>query len=379
MPGGGLHLSVLAGSTIPVPLPAPMAARLRSVTVTESDKDRSLFSMTFDAGRSGPAAVMDTALLTASPVAAFARVVLVVKFGALPRVLMDGIITQVELAPGRQPGSATLTALGEDVTYLLDRVEADAEHACLSDFLMVQKILLQYSGHRLVPMVIPTPVSDPVLPVEYVPTQHDTDLGHLRQLAELHGYVCYAIPGPAPGQSVIYWGPPVRQGPPQRALSVDLGPHSNVTEVNFRLEALGPVLLDGEVLDERSGQQLPVRTAASLRPPLSVLPLWATRQGDLRRRRFRDSGVTITTAYARAQARVDAASDAVIAEGALDGARYADVLRPRGLVGVRGAGWSHDGLWYVRQVTHELSRGAYQQRFTLSRDGYGSTVPVVVT
>jgi hypothetical protein len=38
----------------------------------------------------------------------------------------------------------------------------------------------------------------------------------------------------------------------------------------------------------------------------------------------------------------------------------------------------HDGLWYVQRVRHVLKRGSYAQHFTLSRDGYGSTVPVVV-
>jgi hypothetical protein len=67
----------------------------------------------------------------------------------------------------------------------------------------------------------------------------------------------------------------------------------------------------------------------------------------------------------------------VVGEGELDASRYGGILRPRGLVGLRGAGWSHDGLWYVRRVEHELARGRYRQKFTLAREGYGSTVPVV--
>jgi KUP system potassium uptake protein len=44
---------------------------------------------------------------------------------------------------------------------------------------------------------------DPPLPIERVPTQHDTDLRHLVMLAERHGYVAYVIPGPAPGTCVV--------------------------------------------------------------------------------------------------------------------------------------------------------------------------------
>jgi hypothetical protein len=111
---------------------------------------------------------------------------------------------------------------------------------------------------------------------------------------------------------------------------------------------------------------------------VAALPLWAV-QGQNVRRRFRDSSTSTVRSLAQAQAQVDAASDAVIADCELDGGRYGDVLRPRGLVGVRGAGWSHDGSWYVRRVEHELAPGSYRQLFTLSREGYGSTVPAVLT
>jgi hypothetical protein len=137
--------------------------------------------------------------------------------------------------------------------------------------------------------------------------------------------------------------------------------------------------VEGSVQDPATSTATPVTAAASLRPPLAAAPLWATHAADLRSRRLRESGTSTTSALARAQAQVDRSIDAVIGEGELDGARYGAVLRPRGLVGMRGAGWAHDGLWYVRRVEHLLSRGSYRQRFTIAREGYGSTVPVVST
>lgn len=370
----GARLTVLAGPTVPVPLPASVTTRLRSAHVTETDEERSAFSLVLDAGRSGPAAALDTELLTTSPLRAGARVVLVVTFGVVPTVLMDGIVTQVQLAPGDEPGSATLTATGEDVSVLLDRDERDAEHPGLDDYPQVLAILARYAAHGIVPMATPPTDMDPPLPIERVPTQHTTDLRHLVALAQRHGYVAYVLPGPLPGTSRFYWGPPVRLGVPQPALSVDLGPVTNAT-VQFRTDALSPVRVEGSTQDPRSGTVVPVAAPVSLRPPLAALPLWLTQS---RTRRFRDSGVGPTTAYARAQAEVDRSVDAVVGEGELDAGRYGGVLRPRGLVGMRGAGWSHDGLWYVRRVTHELTPGSYRQRFTIARDGYGSTVPAVV-
>jgi hypothetical protein len=49
-----------------------------------------------------------------------------------------------------------------------------------------------------------------------------------------------------------------------------------------------------------------------------------------------------------------------------------------GLVGVRGAGLMHDGLYYVSQVTHRITPDSYKQQFTLTREGFGTTVPEVL-
>jgi hypothetical protein len=83
-------------------------------------------------------------------------------------------------------------------------------------------------------------------------------------------------------------------------------------------------------------------------------------------------------AYTRAQAETDASTDNVIrVSGQLDAARYEAILQPRGLVGLRGAGYSYDGLYYVQSVTHNIRKGAYTQNFTLTREGLGSITPVV--
>jgi hypothetical protein len=47
------------------------------------------------------------------------------------------------------------------------------------------------------------------------------------------------------------------------------------------------------------------------------------------------------------------------------------------LVGVRGAGLTYDGLYYVDSVTHNIQRGQYKQSFQLSRDGLISITPKV--
>ncbi|MFE9040622.1 hypothetical protein ACFY9F_09490 [Streptomyces sp. NPDC012421] len=373
----GMRLTVLAGKTLPVPLPGPLTSRLRSVEVTENDEERSVFTLTFDAGRSVTGGAVDVAGLTGPPLAAFCRVVVVVTLGVVPTVLSDGFVTEVRLTPGDAPGAATLTVTGEDVSYLLDREERDIEHPAMDAYAQVLRILAPYAARGVLPRAVPPPVVDPPLPIDRIPSQHGTDLAHLAGLARDHGYVTYAMPGPVPGTSTFYWGPAVRTGPPQPALSVDLGPQTNVTELNFRTEALGPVAVDGTVTDRLTGVAVPVKVPVGLRPPLAAVPFAATNVGDTRTRRLRGATSGAVAAYSEARALVERSLDAVIAEGRLDGARYGGVLRPRGLVGVRGAGWAHDGLWYVREVAHELAPGGYQASFVLAREGHGALSPVL--
>lgn len=370
----GIHLTLLIGPTVPLPAPLPLAEALVSAEVTHSDQGRSGFSLTFETGRGGALAALDHPLLALPLLRPNSRVVLVVTLGVMPSVLIDGYIVRQQLQPGDRPGTSKITVVGEDVSLAMDREEKSVEHPAQDETIIATKLI---ASAGMIPMVIPPVAIDPALPIERIPVQQGTDLQYLNEMAARHGYVFYVIPGPVPGLNTGYWGPPVRVGIPQSALSVDVGPETNVKSISFGSDGNGPTLVDGQVQDRLSNQKIPVATFASLRVPLSVMPLWLVNQPNVRRRQLRESGLSATQAFARAQGQVDAAADAVTATGELDAGRYGRLLQPRALVGVRGAGWTYDGFWYVREVRHAISRGAYSQHFSLARDGYGSTVPIV--
>lgn len=373
----GTRLAIWAGPTVPVPLAPSLLEGLEGVRVNISDGDRSGFQLTFRAAR-GLMGLGDWDPLLAPQLKPFNRVVLVVTFGAVPEVLMDGVITNVQLSPGTEPGTTTVTVTGEDLSLLMDLEERSEEHPAQPEPVIALKILARYAPQGIIPMVIPPVSLDVPLPIERTPVQQGTDLEYLRAMAERFAHVFYVSPGPVPGTSLGYWGPPVRVGVPQRALSVNLGPVTNVNSIDFQQDALAPEFVEGRVQDRRLNQQVPVRTVASTRLPLVPQPAWMT-QPRVRVRQQRDSGLDTMQAFTRAQAAVDASMDRVVtATGELDATRYGTLLRPRGLVGLRGAGFTYDGLYYVQQVTHTLGRGSYTQGFTLTREGTGAITPVVV-
>ena len=374
----GVHLTVLLGATVPRPASPGVLESLESVEVSRRAKGRSGFQITFHVGRSGLRGMLDYRLLLLPALKPFSRVILVVTFTSKPRVLMDGIITRQELSPSNEPGGSTFTVTGEDVSFMMDREEKSEEHPAQSEMVIANKIIAGYARYGLIPKVIPPPTLDVPLPTERVPVQQGTDLEYLNQMADRFGYVFHVTPGPVPGTNTAYWGPPKRVGLPQKALSVNMGPETNVESIRFQHDALAPKFVSGEIQDRLTNRKAPVKTVASTRVPLASQPTWLAHRSKVRRTQFRQGGLNAMQALALAQGETDASVDDVVTgTGELDAVRYGDLLQPHGLVGLRGAGYQYDGLYYVKEVTHRLKRGEYKQSFTLTREGVGSLTPVV--
>lgn len=376
----GVHLTMMMGPTVAVPVPPPVVEALEGVEVSHTDEGRSGFQLTFKAGRSGPADLIEYSLLANPLFKPFNRVVLVVTFDLMPRVLMDGVITDVQFAPSSRPGESRLTLTGEDVSVMMDLEQKQAEHPAQDETVIALALIARYAQYGLIPAVMPPLVVDPPLPIERTPVQTDTDLNFLRQLAARHGYVFYVMPGPAPMTNIAWWGPPKRFDLPQPALSVNMGSDTNVDSIQFQYSALEQATFSGQVQDRQLNQALPYQTFATMRlPPMAAFPAVLVQQPNVRRQVLEgEGGLTFTQALARAQGRTDAAADRVLtATGELDALRYGALLQPRGVVGVRGVGYLHDGLYYVKSVSHTIRQGDYKQHFTLTREGYGSTTPVV--
>ncbi|MEV4859207.1 hypothetical protein ACFZC6_05450 [Streptomyces ossamyceticus] len=371
------YLTVLLGPTVPVPAPPRLMENLQQVQVTMSDSARSGFQLVIAAGRGGPAGALDHPLLTERYLRPFDRVVLVLTLHGTPTVLMDGVITHRELTPGSASGPATFTVTGEDLGVLMDLEERTAEYPAQSEAAIATRLILRYARYGLVPRVVPPPVIELSLPIEHIPVQRGTDLAQLTAMARRFGYVFHITPGPLPLTSTAYWGPPTRVGRPAPALSVDFGPATNVEQLAFRSDALAATQVRGRVQDRLTDTVVPVRSVGSIRPPLAAEPDWLVNR-HLRTTLLDGSGLTAAQAFSRAQGMAEESNGgSLTVTGRLDTERYGALLPARGLVGVRGAGWSHDGLYHVKQVTHSIARGRHTQEFTLTREGVGSTTPVV--
>ncbi len=393
----GIHLTLLIGPAVPVPAPPALTEALQSVEVTHKESGPSGFHLVFQAGRAGPMDIVDHPLLLNPLLRPFNRVVLMVTFNATPRVLFDGFITRQQLQPSAEPGASTFTVFGEDVGVMMDLVERKLPHPAQDERTIVQVTLAQYMPVLLTqPSLLPPAFIDVPPPTDNIPTQAgSTDRAYIDALAKRVGHVFYITPGPLPGQNTAYWGPRRRLDKliPQPALSVNLGPSTNVDSVSFAYDAMAPTLVADTVQVSKPSLPFPLLWGPNTSlPPLapfrspefnfptvkySVLtkpPAESSKEPDTR------AAPTIAQAYALAAAKVNAAADNVVSvTGQLDALRYGHILEPHGFVGMRGAGFTYDGMYYVKDVTHSIKKGDYKQKFTLSREGVGALTPIVRT
>lgn len=370
----GVHLTLLIGPAVPVPAPAAVLDALDSVQVN-SGGDRSGFQLSFQIGKNS---LLQTTLLPAGyfdPI--LTRVIVIATVRGIPNVLADGVVTRHELAPSNEPGKSTLTITGEDLSLYMDLVEMPfMRYPAMPVIARVYAILAKYAAFGIAPIAIPPIVPDIPNPLEEMPHQNGTDREYLKQLASSCGYVFYVEPGPLPGGNIAYFGPDIRIPAPQPALNVNMDAHTNVESLSFSLDGTAKKIVVMTVMDPISRRvpiPIPIPNISVLRPPMGArltLPAKVEFPGYV-------AHLNPSDAANLALSIVLGAQDAISGTGSLDVLRYGHVLRSRMMVGVRGAGLTYDGLYYVNSVTHDIKRGQYKQSFNISRDGLISNTPVV--
>ena len=373
----GLYLTLLVGPVVPVPVPKVAMEALTNVSIkTDSTPQMpSGFDLTFSLSTRSP---LHTIFLLGAAQIPMLRVILIVTINGMPNVLMDGVMTMIQVTGGSSPGQANLTVTGEDLTKLMGSNLLDLSglpYPAMPAEARVALIIAKYAMFGLIPLVIPRFFPDIPIPTDKIPTQNGNDLQYIQQLASEAGYVFYIDPGPAPGVNMAYWGPQIKVGPPQPALNIDMDAHTNVESLNFNFrtaEKVLPIVFIQNALT-KFPIPIPIPDINPLQPPLGVSGMIPTRVEVLRD----TAKLSPMEAITRGLAAGSKSADAVTATGTLDVLRYGRLLKARQLVGVRGAGMAFDGLYYVQDVTTTIKRGEIKQNFTLTRNGLISITPTV--
>jgi hypothetical protein len=371
----GIRLFLWMGSPIPTPPPVALLNAVTQVRVTDSADSEDVFEITFSVSKDTP---IEYGPFTSGSVSILNRVLIGVIFGVTPETILDGVITKYSFSPSNEPGKSTLTVTGSDISLLFDLEDANYQYDGRPDSVIFAQIIAQrYARYLIVPK--PTLTTVVPLPIQYTPSQAETDRAYIQRLAERNGFVFYIQPPSIRFPALVmpttaYFGPENRLDIPQPALAVNMGPATNVNTLTFAMDGLAPVSRPGAVLEPITKTIIPIPALPPINlPPLALMPVLPNRT----ERRRGSAKETITQAIAAAKAAATSDPDPLEGKGELDGLRYGHALRAGGIVGVQGAGFNHDGLYKVKEVIHTIAPGSYSQQFTLTREGTGSITPAV--
>ncbi|MFJ1708989.1 phage late control D family protein [Kitasatospora sp. NPDC088346] len=280
----------------------------------------------------------------------------------LPVFLFAGYAATRSVVYGETTGGSSVEFGGLDATGLMNLQDRTRAWPNLPDALIATQI---FAAYKLVPQVTPT---GPVLiEPEGTTVQRGSDLGFLRRLARRNGFEVYTLPQANTGIEVGHFHKVSADGPPVATLAVRAGDASGVTDLRIRHDMLRPTTATADAMDLRHSHQSAEVTAVS-----SLIGRTSVLAGLSPTPRTRLTGTGLTGAgdlRTAAQALVDRAALAVVAEGTVDAS--VGPLRPGDLIRLAGAGPAYSGAWMVRKVVHRITPRAYSQRFTAARNAVG--------
>ncbi len=370
-----LTLTLMMGPGGPVPAPRAVLDALQSVKVQShaTGTEASGFELTFAIEKNSP--LLTLFLLAGGAAIPMFRILVIVSLSGVREALIDGVVTHTQLAPGSGGGPATLSVQGKDMSAAMDVIPFDGlPYPAMPPFARVALVLAKYAFLGVIPKVIPT-TEGPLLPTEGIARQDGTDLEYICALAEEAGYVFRMQPGPAMGTSFAYWGPEIRSGRPQPALTIDSGAADNIESISFNYAPENTSIPLVYIHNKKAGTgiPIPIPSAIPFLPPLGLinpLPMKTEPIGEA-------ANLSPATALVRGFAYAARNSSALTGNGSLDVLRYGRVLKAGGIVGVRGAGIAFDGMHHVDSVTSTATLSSLKQDFALSRNGLLPTQPTV--
>jgi phage protein D len=284
----------------------------------------------------------------------------------LPEAIFAGYVTGQDATYSEQPGGTNLRVTAMDASLRMNLEEKVQQWPSMPDSAIAATVFGQYG---VIPQVQPT---GPVLvEPEGTTIQRGTDIRFLRRLARRNGFECYVQPEPISGLETGHFEPRSLVGVPESVISVNMGDATNVADFAIQYDMVRPTGAVGATLDIQTKVPQPAVAPVSIQVPLGLEPA-LTRIIPPPIVRPSGMGLTQTADLQTAsQAIADRSSWSVVASGKVG--PDVGVLRPGGLVNVRGAGRLFNGSYFVTRVQHVIDAGGYVQSFEAERNAVTMT------
>ena len=195
--------------------------------------------------------------------------------------------------------------------------------------------------------------------------QRETDMHFLKKLAMRNGFECFVQ------NSIGYFRTAQLNGKPQKILAVQFGCQSNLSSFKLEVNALEPTITEMHQLDilTRENRDITVDTAAQRTLGLTPASKLYTEEIPPARNFIKHTkAYGLPSMQAFCQGIYDNTQWVVAGDGEIIGTFYKDVLKPRELVTIKGAGKTFSGKYYVSKVKHVFTDSGYTQQFKVKRN-----------
>lgn len=349
------------------PLPAPFVQALKQIEVETAVGQASMLRLHFELSRNSWGDLDVVAFDLFRPL-----VPLTIRVSAglgLPQVLINAYVRDARLEASNTPGASRLEVVALDALgSIMAHIQQPFTWPNSPDSVVAAAIFGRYA---IVPTVFPTPPLRTSL--DTTTNQRDYDATYLFQLARRNNYELYIQPDAVVGRDFGHFHPPLTTMPPQGVLSIDFGTQTNLNSFQVSNDMLAPTAVTAVSTDPRTRAPIPAITMASVEPPMGLEPALNRILPPPIERPAGTDAASPAEMQAQALARASRSSRAISATGEVDGLKYNRPLLVGLPVLVRGPGRQHSGLYYVKSVTHRITRDDYTQSFSAWRNAVGLT------
>ncbi len=282
-------------------------------------------------------------------------------FGDDMEEIISGYITHVKPLFESDAAESTLEIWGMDRSVLMDREEKLKDWPNKTDSDIATEIFGLYG-------LTPTVEVTDIVHDEAISTiiQRETDIQFLKRLALRNGFECY-IAG-----TTGYFRPPQIDTAPQPLLAVHFGEETNVTQFSLEVNALDAANIEMLQVDRANKDVLEAVAVSSQQTALGQNDAEALLGSGMNPGQFfigKNSATGNPEMTALCQGLYHEAAWFVSGEGIISGGQYGHLLKPRATVTIKGIGETHSGIYYVTQVTHQITAEGLTQSFKVKRNG----------
>ncbi len=277
--------------------------------------------------------------------------------------LIDGPVAGFATELSSSPGTSVVNLIVRDDSVLMNREEETEVFEGRSDSDLASEMFGRF------PTIGPTDI-EPTDNTAPATVKRGTPIQFLRELARVHGYLAYVLPGDERGQSIGCFRPPssAESNLPPLVL---LGEGRSLVSAEFSDNSEGPERTRASTMRISDQQVVSAERSFQDQELMGDLPQVSGDPGALRQ--LPPEQNTREDPEAETESQTRAASYSLRMSADLLPGCYDTIISPYRTVTLRAGDLPYSGDWLIHKVTHRINTSVYSQAIEAKRNAVSDT------